>query len=142
MRLQLLQKVRSFIRELRRLHILDGTVQEQITLLRESYSARFDSLASSIAPDVFAPAAAWYDHFINLELATTIKAPVQYEMEASGLPPQIEMYDEWLQLLRRRPGDGGTAILAIHTKTHPCYAGATGRSMPAMGSTNKEWIPE
>ena len=137
--------MRSLTRELRKLHILAGMIQEQITLVRDSYNARFDHLARSIAPDVFAPAAAWYDHFLNLALATIIKAPVQYELEASGLSPQIETYDEWLQLLRQRPGHGGTAILPIHTKAHSCYAGcegATGRSMSAMVSPNQEWIPE
>ena len=142
MQLDLLQKVRSFVRNLRKLHILDGHVQEQMTLLGESYNARFDHLARSIAPETLAPAAAWHDHLVNLALASIIKEPVKTPMKTTGFPPQIGRYDGWLQLLSRKPGDGGTAILPIHTKSHACFAAATGRGMHALGKTEQKWLPE
>ena len=99
-KLDLLRKIRLFVSQLRQLSIL-GLVQVQITLLRESYNARFDHLARSIAPEAIAPAALWYDHFINLALASIIRTTVNYEMDEEGVPPTYTTYNDWLQLLRR-----------------------------------------
>ena len=139
--LQLLEKVREFAVELQRLHILDGVTQEQVPVLRESYNARFDHLARSITPEVLAPAAFWYDHFVNLTIANIIKEAVTYKLSANDLPPSYESYDTYLQMLRRKPGDGGIGMMPLHTKLHSCFAGATGRSMSALAKANPEWLP-
>ena len=110
-------------------HIFHGMTQEQLTLLRESYNARFDHLARSIAPEALAPAALWYDHFINIPLANIVQKPLNCKHTATGLPPRFESYDMCLQLLRQKAGDGGTAIMALHQKLHSCFAGATARSI-------------
>ena len=139
--LQLLAKIREFVSELRRLHIMDGLTQEQITLLRESYNSRFDHLARTINPEVLAPAAFWYDHFINKMLASVIKEPINYKIRQDGCPPEYGSYDSYLQLLRRKPGDGGIGITPLHTKLHSCFAGATGRATTAWRKKIPKWLP-
>ena len=78
--------------QLRKLAILEGLIQEQITLLRESYNARFDHLARSIAPETIAPVALWYDHFINLALVSIIRTTVNSEMDEERVPLTYTTY--------------------------------------------------
>ena len=88
--LRLLSKLRTFVHELYHIRILHGMTQEQPTLLLESYNLRFDHLERSIAPDTLAPAAPaalWYDHFINIALANIVQEPLDYKHTATGLPP-------------------------------------------------------
>ena len=47
-----------------------------------------------------------------------------------------------LKLLRRKPGDGGTAIPPLHTKLHSCFSGATSRSMASLLKQKPLWLPE
>ena len=127
--------------ELQRLHILDGMTQEQITLLRESYNARFDHLARSITPEVLTPAAFWDDQFVNLTIANITEEAVTYKLSTNDLPPSYESCDTYLQMVRRKPGDGGIGIMPLHTKLHSCFAGATMRSMSALAKANPKWLP-
>ena len=94
-----------------------------------------------VAPQTIAPAAVWYDHFVNLALASIIRTEVKYELDDTGLPPTYATYDDWLKQLRRKPGEGGTAMLPIHTKAHSCYAGATARSMHYLNQIDQAWLP-
>ena len=146
--LRLLAKLREFVRELHHLHILHGLTQEQLTLLRESYNARFDHRARSLAPDVLKPAALWYDHFINIALGNIMVETVNYNFSPNGLPPSFEAYDPFLMLLRQKPGDGGTAITSLHSKLHSCLCwgdgkvnGATSQLQPrlARGELAGSW---
>ena len=74
-------------------------------------------------------------------LANIIKEPVRYKMRSDGLPPGYGSYDSYLQLLRRKPGDGGIGIMPLHTKLHSCFSGATGRSMSALSQLRPNWLP-
>ena len=74
-------------------------------------------------------------------IANIIKEKVVYKTGKSGLPPGHASYDTYLQMLRRKPGDGGIGIMPLHTKLHSCFAGATGRSMSALAKANPDWLP-
>ena len=73
-------------------------------------------------------------------IANIIKEKVAYKIGKSGLPPGHASYDTYVQMLRRKPGDGGIGIMPIHTKLHSCFAGATGRSMSALVKANPNWL--
>ena len=130
------------MRELHHLHILHGRTQEQLTLLRESYNARFDHLARSLPPDVLKPAALCYDHFIKIPLRNTIAETVNYNFSPIDLPPGFEAYDQFLRLLRQKPGDGGTAITFLHSKLHSFHPEATARSTVQLVNSNPDWLGE
>ena len=55
---------------------------------------------------------------MNLTIANSIKEAVTYKLSTNDLPPSYESYDTYLQMLRRKPGDGGTGIMPLHTKLH------------------------
>jgi hypothetical protein len=60
-KVHLLNKVKLFGKDIRKLNTLQGMSQVQLALIRESFSTRFDHLARSIPPETFSACAAWFD---------------------------------------------------------------------------------
>ena len=102
--------------------------QEQITPLRESYNARFDRLALSVKPEVLAPAAFWYDHFMNIIMIANIVK----EKSCTRLVKVVCLQDmHHMILISKCCGaslDGGIGIMPLHAKLPSCFGGAIDNS--------------
>ncbi len=58
------------------------------------------------------------------------------------VPVSYQNSAEFLQLLRRKASNGGTAIPFLESKLDSCYAGATGRFMQCLRTESPSWLQQ